>query len=188
VAGDLRTFDAGNFFLCTVEEVGADAIGKLWVEYDVELFVPQLVPAAPVATRASVYLLGGGAQALATGVPEPIEFDTVMVDGLGLGAPVAGVLTPPAGTYLCMCTMTATDTGAEEFTVNLQLYKNGAAANNHLTQQKDTVSAGGIHSVTDLAYVVCNGTDTINWEATAFGAAGNLSLIDDRTICSFQIV
>lgn len=188
VAGDLRTFDAGNFFLCTVEEVGADAIGKLWVEYDVELFVPQLVPSAPIASRLSAYYKHNGNQALATGVAEPVEVDTTLVDALGFGAGAAGVFTPPAGAYRSQCIITVSDSANETLTVQLQLFKNGAAVNGHLVADSWAVTAGGFLTLGDLGYVVCNGTDTINWQVTATGAAGVLALLDETSIITFEVV
>jgi hypothetical protein len=39
---DVKTYDAGNFWLATQGEIDDSAIGELYVEYDVELHVPQL--------------------------------------------------------------------------------------------------------------------------------------------------
>jgi hypothetical protein len=188
VAGDLRTFDVGNFFLCTVEEVGADAIGKLWVEYDVELYVPQLVPSSPTATRLSAYYLHNGAQAIATTVAEPVEVDTTLVDALGFGAGAAGVFTPPAGTYFTTCIVSMADSANEAASVQLQLFKNGAAAVPHNAYQSNLLAAGGALQLSDCGYVVCNGTDTINWQVVGVGAAGALTLQDERTIITFTVV
>jgi hypothetical protein len=41
---DIKTYDAGNLFLATTDGT-AVGWGKLWVEYDVTLYVPQLPPA-----------------------------------------------------------------------------------------------------------------------------------------------
>jgi hypothetical protein len=40
---DIKTYDAGNFFLATIDGTAVNW-GKLWVEYDVTLFTPQLPP------------------------------------------------------------------------------------------------------------------------------------------------
>jgi hypothetical protein len=40
---DIKTYDGGNFFVCTTDGT-AVPWGKLWVEYDVSFFVPQLPP------------------------------------------------------------------------------------------------------------------------------------------------
>lgn len=42
---DIKTYDSGNLFICTTD--GTSSVinwGKIWVEYDVELFIPQLPP------------------------------------------------------------------------------------------------------------------------------------------------
>jgi len=40
---DVKTYDSGTLFACTTDGTAVNW-GKLWVEYDVELFVPQLPP------------------------------------------------------------------------------------------------------------------------------------------------
>jgi len=44
---DIKTYDGGNFFVCTTDGTAVNW-GKLWVEYDVEFFVPQLPPSGAV--------------------------------------------------------------------------------------------------------------------------------------------
>lgn len=39
---DIKLYDCGNFFICRVDSSAAASWGKVWVEYDVELFTPQL--------------------------------------------------------------------------------------------------------------------------------------------------
>jgi hypothetical protein len=48
---DIKTYDAGNFFLATVDGT-AVSWGKLWVEYDITLMTPQLNPAGGGAIAA----------------------------------------------------------------------------------------------------------------------------------------
>lgn len=38
---DIKTYDAGNLFVCTVDSAAAAGWGKIWLEYDVSFFVPQ---------------------------------------------------------------------------------------------------------------------------------------------------
>jgi len=40
---DIKMYDSGNFFVCSADDAVANS-GKLWVEYDVELFNPQVPP------------------------------------------------------------------------------------------------------------------------------------------------
>jgi hypothetical protein len=55
---DIKTYDGGNLFVCTTDGT-AVAWGKLWVEYDVEFFVPQL-PAEGPGLGLSAKVVGGG--------------------------------------------------------------------------------------------------------------------------------
>jgi hypothetical protein len=48
---DIKTYDAGNFFLATTDGTNV-AWGKLWVEYDVTLYTPQLPPGGGGALQA----------------------------------------------------------------------------------------------------------------------------------------
>lgn len=49
---DIKTYDAGNLFVCTVDGVDATGWGKIWVEYDVTLFNPQVPSGGFQATGA----------------------------------------------------------------------------------------------------------------------------------------
>lgn len=40
---DVKTYDIGNLFVCTQGQANTNAIGELYVEYDVDLMTPQLV-------------------------------------------------------------------------------------------------------------------------------------------------
>lgn len=55
---DIKTYDAGNFFVCTVDGTAVNW-GKLWVEYDVTLFTPQLHPTGAV-TPLALHINGAG--------------------------------------------------------------------------------------------------------------------------------
>jgi len=103
IPADLVVYDAGAFFMCTVEQSGATAIGKLYADYDVELFVPQNSPATTsVALRVTTYQQGA-VQGLASGVNENLQWESPPVqNGLGLphgtAAPESGI-DMPAGVF-----------------------------------------------------------------------------------------
>jgi hypothetical protein len=58
---DIKTYDSGNLFIFTVDSTAANPWGKLWVEYDVDLFTPQSLSSTPVGISGGT-LSGGGAQ------------------------------------------------------------------------------------------------------------------------------
>lgn len=172
VAGDLRNFDVGVFHLCTVAEVGADPIGKLWVTYDVSFFIPQTAVAAAVASQTSMF---GAVNPItvATGVQEILVPDVSYVDGLTIGPDTAGVYTPPAGTYLVTLSVQAQDDTAETFQYIVDVRKNSAAVVSRDT--KMLAIAGEKSTAVVRAYVSMNGTDTLDATVTAIGAAGTLT-------------
>jgi len=51
---DIKTYDVGNLFVCTVDGTAVNW-GKLWVEYDVEFFIPQLPPAGVLNTNGGAF-------------------------------------------------------------------------------------------------------------------------------------
>jgi len=63
-ASDIKTYDSGNLHVCTVD--GTDAVhwGKLFVEYDVTFYTPQLStapdPGPPAPTASASVRAGGG--------------------------------------------------------------------------------------------------------------------------------
>lgn len=44
VGQDIKLFDVGQLFVAAVDGAGATPVGKLWVEYDVTFYTPQLPP------------------------------------------------------------------------------------------------------------------------------------------------
>lgn len=179
VGADLKTYDVANLFLCTVEEVGTDAIGKLWVDYDIEFFVPQSGDST-ASSETTTFRTQVAAQTLATGVSESVEFDTLVVDPLGIGTPVVGVFTPPAGAYWVRANVTANDSATEAFSVALQARKNNANLPVTVISTDNSLGGGAVNVSIDF-YVICNGTDTIQINVVATGAAGTLTLAANQS-------
>lgn len=97
---DLKTYDAGQLFVGRASCADTNAIGKLWVEYDVELYVPQNPSVGLVSAigSASIYNLASD-QTITTATPTVILFDTESYDSIGTSVS-SGVITLPAGNYL----------------------------------------------------------------------------------------
>lgn len=64
---DIKTYDVGKLFIATAGTNAAQTLGKLWVEYDVEFFIPQLPSVQNVLSPVSSVIESGGA--LSTGNP-----------------------------------------------------------------------------------------------------------------------
>ncbi len=162
VAGDIKTYDAANFFLATVEMASAAAVGKLWVEYDVEFYIPNIgaTPGSESDTVSSY--LHTASQAVTTGVPFTIDFEDQKFDPLGIGLPVAGVFTPPAGCYRVSAVQSFQDDTAETLSIVMAFFVNGAIPS---TSCQSTVTmavpANGGFQVSQECLLACNGTDTV---------------------------
>jgi hypothetical protein len=105
---DIKTYDVGNMFVCTTDG-SATNWGKLWVEYDISLFVPQLQPAGLSLNPAGGSFTSGGT----VSVNQP--FGTVPVsNAANVGITIAAgtnnnsITFAQPGTYLFTCIQTGT--------------------------------------------------------------------------------
>lgn len=128
---DIKTYDVGNFNICTVGEVDTSVIGRLWVDYEVELITPQGKDNV-LAYYSHMYSGGGG-------ISRTIPFGLAPVL---LGNPPNG--TAPnnlgipfliAGEYLLSVTMTGTAVAANPIT--------GFVATNLSTALASTIGTAG---------------------------------------------
>jgi hypothetical protein len=184
VAGDIKTFDVGKMFLITNNEADTSPIGKLWVEYDIEFFVPQNSPSTSTAPLSTSALLIASDQALTTATPATANFAVIAGnDPLGIGPGSSGVFTPPAGSYRLAVFMTAHDTATEAFTFVAQIKKNTTVVMG-ATGQDGSVAASSI-PLSMGAVLNCNGSDTFSVTVDCIGAAGTLTLAGG--LCSMQV-
>lgn len=180
IGGDIRTFDSGTFFICTVEEAGADAIGKLWVEYDVDLYIPQTASSAASGSN-TTFSNGNGTQTYTTTVAAIQSWAAPSVDACHLfSAATMTAFTPPAGAYIVSAQIQAKDTSAESFTVVATFRKNGGAVIE--SRSLATSVANGYVIVPVQAYLSANGSDTFDIYVTMTGAAGTLTSTSDSTL------
>lgn len=57
---DIKTYDIGTFFLACVDgEIQDEGWGKLWVEYDIDFYIPQLPPQGAVIVSGGLVTSGG---------------------------------------------------------------------------------------------------------------------------------
>jgi hypothetical protein len=115
VPGDLKTYDAGTLFVATSENgAGSPALGKLWVHYDVEFFVPQ-VNAGTKTIIATSTVLSLYSPYTVTTSSAVIPFSTININGLSV-TNASGVVTLPPGNYLYDYGGTVTSNGTSGFT------------------------------------------------------------------------
>jgi hypothetical protein len=174
IAGDLNNYDCGRLFVCAVGEVGAADIGKLWVDYDVELFVPQNSPESDTGPAATCLYSMNADVVCPTGVPTNV-IDRVIYDPLGFGTPVAGIFTPAAGTYRITVTSDVTDAKAESFQCVLQFIRAGVVISSNTTV--NSIDAGGRRAATHDNVVTLDGTQTFAVSYTLIGLTGGMTVL-----------
>jgi hypothetical protein len=178
IAGDIKVYDACNFFFGVVDMTGNSGIGKLWVDYEVELSVPQNSPVDDLYPKRTSFFTRAAVHTFTTTVNEPLNYDAAAVgnDPLGIGADVAGVYTPPAGVYKVEFGASFADSANEDFTVVVTSFKNGIASGPSSTM-RSIDSAAGIDYISGTDLIRMNGTDTFQVMVNLTGAAGILTYV-----------
>jgi len=184
VAGDIKTYDSGTFYLATLEQDNTDAIGKLWVHYEVELFNP--ITSNPIlAPKCFAQWYASGNQALANDVGVVLGnglFDTELTNTTGATAAVTG-FTIPSGVYLIHGSITFGMTGGGNGQFEIQLHKNGAVLPGGLAYT--TCSVDGSAEVGVMLYVESDGTDEFAFTAISKFTVGASYLLANA--CRFMI-
>jgi len=181
VAGDIKTFDCGTFFVATDNVTTTPNIGKIYVEYEIEFFVPQLTPSPATYPLNTSLVYSNTNHGLTTNVAAKVLFDVAAVpvqDPLNwTGAYSAGIFTPPAGCYRYELTVTCSDSANEAFYIDIRAFKNGVQYPNS-SYYSITSSGGEVSNYLSTALVgilPMNGTDTVYFRILLLGAAGTLN-------------
>lgn len=130
VAGDPKTYDCGNFHLCVNNSGVGTAVGKLFVEYEVDFYVPQLNPQDLTALRPSLTseFYASASQNLVDTLYVPLTFlNANLYDPLRIYGSTETNFAPPAGMYRVSTTVTFTPSLSESIVYELYLYKDGVA-------------------------------------------------------------
>jgi hypothetical protein len=130
-AADIKTYDAGNLFVTTVNNGSTLELGELRVRYKVELQIPVLenTASAPANNQVALFSSSG-----AEGMTTTVQYTFLMAAATppnGIGAVnTNGVITPPAGNYLVDASVVFVDSMSEAITIDLALYKNAGPVGN----------------------------------------------------------
>jgi hypothetical protein len=149
VLGDLKTYDGGKFLVISQGQVDTAICGDLWVEYDLELYVPQSGSAQAGATSSStvsMFLSTGQS----VGVTSPLLFPVIVQNPLTVGQSSA-LFTPLPGVYRIDVCATSPN-----FNTQLAFRFNGTIP----TYGTWTLNAGLTASFSTI--LSFNGTDTLD--------------------------
>jgi hypothetical protein len=168
IPGDLKNYDAGQVFISNVDCSNSPvafpyAIGKIWIHYDVELFVPILPqpysPMSAVLFRLATSTTCSGATA--TDLPLQLiypGYNLGIVPQGGSSSSMTG-FTIPVGTYLAIATVDYTDTASEAPISKLSLFNSTQSIFIQLSNASYGVVANGVNTLSGSVSFVSNGTD-----------------------------
>lgn len=127
---DIKTFDGGNLWVCTIGQANANVVGELHARYTFRCTKPTLLNPAqgallPNATAAIFASAPGGEAAGATTVSKQMVFATAVQNGLGVVNTV-GSFVPKAGTYLVDIDIVANNNASNQQFISIDLLKNGS--------------------------------------------------------------
>lgn len=183
---DLKTYDVANMHVCTTGQADSSAIGKLWVCYDVELFVPQTGSGSgPQNTNFAQFNLSAN-QTVTTATPTTVAYDETITNNLGI-VNTLGVFTLPAGNWQVQCeSCNSGGTGTIGPFVQ-EIQKDGASFTIPcLSTQTGQASAAG--QLSNHGYVVSTGSTTVRVRVTITSSTGTIILRGDECRVSFTPV
>jgi len=189
---DLKTYDAGQLFVCLAGCADTSTVGKLWVEYDVELHIPQN-PNAPASVGIGSLALATlhAAQTISNNTATKVAFDTLAYNTIGV-TNTAGSFVLPIGNYKIESTITVNDTLAEIHVFTLEVRKNGAASSPIYQSVSNLSAAGSVANgnlcMNVLGYINSVSTDAVSIYVTFTGAGGTLTLPADSSQISITAV
>jgi hypothetical protein len=138
---DLKTYDAGQLIVGTTDFTGTSAVGKLWVEYEVELFIPQNsgTNSAASVSAVSAYTIASN-QSVTNNTSTVVAWDSAYFDVLELSNS-SGALTLPSGSYYVTAVVSGNGASNVE-NMNAEILIDGSAVTPPL-KNAITVSSSG---------------------------------------------
>lgn len=187
---DLKTYDAGRLHIATGGQADTSSVGKLWVSYDVEFFVPQTEAAvAPTPRDLSQFQLEAD-QSLVTGVDEDIAFDTVIINGLGI-VNNSGQFVLPKGNYLVTAESEISGGTSAVQSGSWVIRKNGSDVAPACSSSRNLSNAGAGTNSMGVAlsrYIFSDGTDYVTARVNYISGAGTLVVKAHSNRITFQAI
>jgi hypothetical protein len=186
--GDLSVHDPGSLILATDSGANANAIGKMWLHFRIQLSSPQTDPSTRTP-KDLVALNLSATQALASGVAEPVDFDENITSGFTLTNDGSGVYTAPCGAFRIHADVNFQNSASEASVFAVELLVNSASTTPPQVSvvSLTTVATNRVHVASDFFASLDEG-DTLTILVTATGAAGTLTLVPDATRLFVQAV
>lgn len=191
VAGaDMKTYDCGTMHVCVVGQADSSAIGKLWVDYDVEFFVPQTNQSGVASNPSQFAQFNLSAnQSLTTATAATLGFDETVTNNLSI-TNSTGVFTLPLGNWEIYVEASGSGGTAALQTLRLDLEKNSAALSPVPCFSVCTNGSTGTGEVIRCSlngFISSSGSDTARVRITFTSTTGTLVAALDQCRISFRI-
>jgi len=200
ISGDQNIYDCGNLNVCSKGTPIPGEVGKLWVDYECDFWVPQTRSLTVASAPSSLYQISwpDRTMALPTGNP-PVALpfcltgSGAVVDYNTYSIPPADVKTfsiiPPAGTYFVYMSCVLVSSVESTFLATLNLFYGGAPATLFVVAAGGSTDAALADQVPGLCigcgYTTFNGTDMLQIYAVA---GSNLLLPPPITLNKFRFI
>lgn len=188
-SADLKSYDAGRFYVATVGQADTSAVGKLWASYIIEFFVPQTDNLVAPAVRDFAQFNLSTGQSITTNVATTAAYDETVTNAVGVVNSL-GHFTLPRGNWLVYAEVEVSGGTAASQALTLEVLKNVSSLSPPcLSKVLDAGAASGqVMRATIQRYVFSDGTDEVSI-STIFGSStGTLSLSGDHCRISFQLL
>jgi len=180
VSGDYQLYDAGSVMVSTNSGANTNAIGELYIEYEIELISPQISPSSPIPPNVQ-YLTLASAQSFTSGVAATLDFDTAIVLGFPLNQ-TNGAITLPCGMFEIQGTLGVNDSANEDFAVTLAIEIDSAPTSPTTSYSVEYPASTDEYSVMPFnAVVISDGSAVLTAKVTMVGAAGTLLAVASST-------
>jgi hypothetical protein len=167
VPGELATFDIGSLYVVASGNIANALIGQLWVQYDIELYTPQVsVDSAPTSSRSSSQFTNSVNQTLTSGTQLTMNYDTATFNPLGIAVPTTGSITGLAGAFSFYAQQTVQASALTS--CYLYLIRNGVVIS---SSSYPVLGAAGYSTTSLFAVVSLAATDVIQVAVLATGTS-----------------
>lgn len=171
--GDLHLFDALTVYLITNDCVNSNPIGKLWVEYDISLYAPVVVPSDPISRGCSMFITDAD-YIPQPGVYGPISYNSTICNPFNIMNSGTGLFTPPRGMYIIRAINYISCSSVTPINVFFNIFKNGTPT----TGGYGVVSSSNLNVVCSVIErcVSCSGTDVVSISTKSNTSTDSLGL------------
>jgi hypothetical protein len=197
-AGDIKTFDVGQVFICTNNCANANAIGKIFISYDIEFYVPVVNndDDLTINPQATLYLGQASNQTFVDNTGNTAYFvyydNTITRDPLGIIAnspsPAFGQYVPPAGSYRMSGVFNFQDTAVvpEDVVISIDLFIGGVLQIDY--PDPDYSFVAGQSLIVPFDYVFdCNGSQAVGMAFSYISAVGPINARQNQGWLAFSL-